>query len=45
MIFIFKKITFMINLDRIITESINEQVNKIVLQEDIDRQNSLCEQV
>lgn len=33
------------NLDRIINESINEQVNRIMLREDIDRQNALCEQV
>lgn len=28
------------NLDRIINESINEQVNRIMLREDIDRQNA-----
>ena len=33
------------NLDRIINEAINEQVNRIMLREDIDRQNALCEQV
>ena len=33
------------NLDRIINESITEQVNRIMLREDIDRQNALCEQV
>lgn len=32
------------NLNRIITESIHETVNQII-QEDIDRQNRLCEQV
>lgn len=32
------------NLNRIITESIHETVNQII-QEDIDRQNQLCEQV
>ena len=32
------------NLNRIITESIHETVNQII-QEDIDRQNHLCEQV